>query len=289
MDTHLHWMDKIRRTQLSLITALEVSVVAVAYLFVCDLFAGNLGLWAGIGFVLASVLTGGSGLAIPTIMRLRGAAPVSYRQMPRLATVLRELAARADLPRVPGLYYSPSPELNAFTVGSPARSGIALSHGTLTYCSERETVAILAHEISHIRNNDHGLMSAAQAMHTLTQTLAFAAMVGGLVVAPLVLFGAEVGGILRLAMLCLASSVVSGLAFLAMSRTREYAADLDAVELTHDAEGLASALNKIHRAERSLVARLLGLTAVDIPQHLRTHPPVTERIRRLREYALAER
>lgn len=282
-------MPEIRRTQLSLMTTFQVAVVTAAYLFVCYAFAGNLGLWAGIGFVLASLFTGGAGLAIPTIMRLRGARPIGYLQMPRMLTLVRDLAARAALPHLPALYYSPSSEINAFTVGSPARSGIAISHGALRYCSAREIEAILAHELSHIRHNDHGLMSAALGMHTMTQTLAFAAMVAGLVVLPFVLFGAETGAILRLAIMCLAASVVSGLAFLAMSRTREYAADLGAVELTHDPEGLANALYKIHRSQRSLLARLLGLTTRDIPQHLRTHPPVVERIRRLREYALAER
>lgn len=277
------------RNQLSIMTMLEVSAVTLAYLVVCHAFAGSLGVWAGMAFVLANLLTGGTGLAIPTIMRLRGARPISRMHLPRLLDLVRDLAVRADLPRVPGVYYSPSPEINAFTVGSPARSGIAISHGTLHYCSDRETVAILAHELSHIRNNDHGLMSTAQAMHTMTQTLAWAAVVAGLVVLPLALFGVEVGAILRLAMICLAASVVSGLAFLAMSRTREYAADLGAAEITRDPEGLADALYKIHRTERSLVARLLGLTTTDIPQHLRTHPPVAERIRRLHEYALASR
>lgn len=280
-------MAELWRKKLSLMTFLEVSVVTIAYLVVGHAFAGSLGVWAGIGFVLASLLTGGTGLTVPTIMHLRGARPISRMHMPRLLALVRDLAAAAALPRSPGVYYSPSPEINAFTVGSPARSGISISDGTLRNCSEREIIAIIAHELSHIRSNDHGLMSTAQAMHTMTQTLAWAAMVAGMVTAPLVLFGVEVGAILRLAIVCLAASVVSGLAFLAMSRTREYAADLGAVELTGDPEGLAITLHKIHRAERSLVARLLGLTTTDIPERLRTHPPVVERIRRLREYALA--
>lgn len=267
-------------------TLAQVGVIAAAYLVVCHAFAGGLGVWAGIGFLLASLFTGGAGLAIPTIMRLRGARPVGRIYMPGLLALVGELAARAHLPRAPGLYYSPSPEINAFTVGSPARSGIAISDGTLRRCSQREIVAILAHELSHIRHNDHGLMSTAQVMHTMTQTLAWAAVLTGLVMAPFALFGAEVGPVLRLAIVCLAASVLSGLAFLAMSRTREYAADLGAVELTGDPEGLASALYRIHQAERSLVARLLGLHALDVPRHLRTHPPVAERIRRLREYAV---
>ena len=194
---------------------------------------------------------------------------------------LRRLAERAGLERLPALYYVPSAAVNAFTLGSLSDAAIAITDGMLRTLTLRELTGVLAHEISHVRNNDLWIMSLADSISRLTGMMAFAGMVLIFVSLPMMLVGLVSFPLLLIVLLIFAPTVGS-LLQLALSRAREYDADLDAAGLTGDPVGLASALEKLERLQVGGWERILfpGRGMPD-PSLLRTHPPTGERVRRL--------
>ncbi len=217
------------------------------------------------------------------IMRLYGAFPLSDRQAPFLHAVAYELSRRAGLNHVPTLYYLPSSILNAFSVGRPANASIAVSDGLLRVLSNDELVGVFAHEISHVRNNDMGVMGLADMFSRLTSILSLFGQLLLLLNLPLILLSEVSINWFAIGLLILSPNICA-LAQLGLSRTREYDADLNAVRLTGDPEGLARALVKIENAQSNWFERLFFPgRKIPEPSLLRTHPPTQERVRRLME------
>lgn len=258
------------------------------------LMGGLLGLLGLIGWLLA----GGEGLLwtllagalvlvtsprVPprVLLRMHGASPLPPRAAPRLHGAVHELAARAGLSRVPALYFLPAPGINAFTVGSRDEAAIALSAGLLRSLSPREMVGVLAHEVSHVAHNDMRVMMLADTVSRLTAVLSFAGQLLLLVSLPLALLGGS-GVPLLTALVMVAAPALSLLLQLALSRAREYDADLEAARLTGDPAGLASALAQLERRGLALFERILRPSrSRPEPSLLQTHPPTRERIERL--------
>jgi heat shock protein HtpX len=215
------------------------------------------------------------------VLRMYRARALRPRDLPEVMAMLRTLAERARLERAPRLYYVPSAMLNAFAVGGRDDAVIAVTDGMLRALTLRELVGVLAHEISHIRNRDLWLMGIADLAGRLTRLMAVFGFALVLVGLPLWLSGA--GGVpLLLIPLLVFAPHISTLLQLALSRAREFEADLDAAGLTGDPGGLASALAKLERYQRSAWEQILlpGQRLPD-PSILRTHPPTAERIARL--------
>lgn len=246
------------------------------------------GSWSGVVIAVASVgavLALGPRIAPETVMRLYRAQRVEPGSGSQLNRVVEVLADRAELPAHPRLYVVPSLTLNAFAVGSRDRAAIAVTEGLLRRLSLREIAGVLAHEISHIRNNDLFVMGLADAMTRFTQVLAMLAMGLAVLNLPLMFFGQPTFSWLAIIMLYLAPSL-SSLLQLALSRSREFDADLEAAGLTGDPMGLASALNALERYQGRFWEDLMfPVPARRIPQPslLRTHPVTPERIARLRD------
>lgn len=215
------------------------------------------------------------------VLRLYGARRLSPATVPGLYQVLVELARRAELPRIPTLYYVPSRVLNAFTVGSRQDAAIAMTDGMFRALNLREATGVLAHELSHIRNNDTWVMGLADLVSRLISMLSLVGIILLVVSLPLMLFDGAPFPLFALLVLIVAPNL-SALLQTALSRTREYDADLDAATLTGDPRGLAMALGKLERYQGGWLERLLfpGRRVPD-PSVLRTHPPTEERIRRL--------
>lgn len=215
------------------------------------------------------------------VLRLYRARPLPEREAPGLFSAVAELAHRTGLPSTPALNYVPSQMVNAFAVGTPREAAIAVTDGLLRTLNQREIVAVLAHEVSHIRNDDVWVMGLADMMSRLTNALSLFGQLLLIVNLPLILWSGIQIGWTAIALLVFAPQL-SLLAQMGLSRAREYDADLNAVLLTGDPQGLASALAKIERRHRSFLQRLMlpgwGLPE---PSWLRTHPPTGERIRRL--------
>ncbi len=219
-------------------------------------------------------------------MRLYRATPLTPEQAPALYHSVVELGRRAGLPRIPTLYYLPSRMVNAFATGTQKRAAIAVTDGLLRSLDSREAIAVLAHELSHIQHNDMRVMGLADLFSRLTSTLSLFGQLLLLLNLPLLIFSNAAINWFAILILIFAPNL-SALAQLGLSRTREYAADLNAALLTGDPEGLARALIKIERQQGSFLEQIIlpGRHTPE-PSLLRTHPPTRERVRRLRELQL---
>ncbi|MBI4724664.1 MAG: M48 family metalloprotease, partial [Rhodomicrobium sp.] len=133
------------------------------------------------GIVWALILVGFFSLAGPSvapeaIMRMFSARPVDPIGGAGLLAIVRALAERAELPAVPRVYLIPSATMNAFAIGTPARCVIGMTYGLLDRLDQRELAGVLAHEITHVRNNDIWVMSLADILSRLTRIMSFFAL-----------------------------------------------------------------------------------------------------------------
>lgn len=243
-------------------------------------------IWGAQGMVWALAAGGLALLLTPRaapelVMRMYRAAPLGPRDAPDLFELVRELARRAGLAQPPRLYYVPSRLLNAFAVGQPGDAAIAVTDGLLRTLGPRELAGVLAHELSHVRNNDLWIMGLTDVLSRLTSVLSWLGQLLLLLNLPLVVMGGAAVPWLLVIALILAPTGMA-LLQLALSRAREYDADLDAAALTRDPQGLASALAKLDRLQgRYWEDILLPGRRMPEPSLLRTHPPTAERIARL--------
>ena len=223
-----------------------------------------------------------SRIAPTMVLRMYRARKLGLDEAPRLYAIIQKLAQRAELDHAPALYYLPSDVMNAFTVGSKDNAVLAVSDGLLRRLDLREVGAVLAHEISHIRNNDTRIMSFADLTSRLTNMLSILGQLLLVVNLPLMLIGKVTFNWWAILLLIIAPTI-SSLVQLALSRTREYNADLGAAELTGDPEALAAALAKMEHFQGSWLKRMLRPGYQKLPEAslLRTHPPTKERVRRL--------
>jgi len=223
------------------------------------------------------------------ILRMYGASRLGPDQLPGLQQTLAILSQRAGLERSPELYYVPSQVLNAFAVGNRRNAIIAVSDGLLRHLDKRELLGVLAHEISHVQHNDIWVMGLADLFSRATSLLSTFGQLLLLINLPLILLSQVTISWFAITLLIFAPQF-SALAQLALSRVREYDADLNAARLTGDPLGLASALTKLVQYGGGVMERILlpGRRTPE-PSLLRTHPPTEERIRRLQSLVDSER
>lgn len=210
-----------------------------------------------------------------------GARRIGPGDLPTLFAVLSGVCRRAGLPALPEVYYLDDPSLNAFAIGGPGRCAILVTDGLLRGLGTEELTGVLAHEIGHIRNHDTWAMGLAG---RLCHATGAAALLGGLMLLlKLAAQPADERRIpwLRIALL-LSAPVISRLLQLALSRIREYDADLAAIELAGQAHGLVAALHKIEGLQAPPGAAPQGQAcSAGLSALLRTHPHGHERIRAL--------
>jgi heat shock protein HtpX len=229
-------------------------------------------------------------------LRASRAKPLAEADAPALHQAVRELAARAGIP-MPRLYLIPSPQPNAFATGrNPQRSAVAVTEGLLTQLPGEQVRAVLAHELAHIRNRDVLVSTIAAmiagAVSAIANVLQFSYLFGGHDdedTGPL----GWLGTIATIVLAPLAAMLLQ----LAVSRQREYLADATAARLLEGGEPLADALESLERGTQALpvaanpaFASLYianPLPRVGIATLFSTHPPIRERVRRLRAYGAA--
>lgn len=214
------------------------------------------------------------------LMRFYGARPIAPEEAPGLWQLHLALSQRAGLGHVPELYYLPSNLINAFAIGRRSRAGIALSDGLLRQLDRQELAGVLGHELSHIRSNDLWIMTLADVFSRLTSLLSVFGQLFLLLSLPLILLGVMSVNLWVYALLILAP-VITALGQLALSRSREYEADLNGVRLTGDPDGLARALAKIEQIQGGWMERFSFRSRNPQPSWLRTHPETRDRIDRL--------
>ena len=240
-------------------------------------------IWASAMVLL--IVVSGSRASPYFILQLYHARLINPGQAPRLYNMLDQLVDKAGIEYTPALYYLPSQVLNAFTMGLKKDTCIVISDGMLRNLNSRELAAVLAHEISHIRNHDLWVMLVADVLSRLTSLLALCGHLLILLYLPVLILSIQPVPWLLLIILVLAPNI-SALLQLALSRTREYSADLVAAQLTGDPLGLAEALQKIEYYQHNWIERLLlpGHRVLD-PSLLRSHPTTKSRVVRLNNIA----
>ncbi len=235
------------------------------------------------GFILVSTPK----LSPLLVLRMYDAKALYREDAGRLYDIVFELSRRADLRHVPRLHYIPSRTMNAFSVGSKSNSAIALSDGLIRILNERELASVLAHEISHISSNDLRLHALADMMTRVTSMLSFFGQILIIFYLPMIFF-ADAHLPLIFILILIFAPMISIILQLALSRTREFDADLTAVRLTNDPRGLASALQKMESYDRGIWDILVTSGKKDPhPSILRTHPHTRKRIDRLMHLAEA--
>jgi heat shock protein HtpX len=247
-----------------------------------------IGLVLGLGFVGFSYWNSDK-LAI----RAARAVPVSEEEAPQYYAVVRELTTTMGLP-MPKLYITPDRQPNAFATGrDPDHAAVAVTQGITELLDWDELRGVLAHELSHVGNRDIliGSVAAAVALGItfLASMLRFAAIFGG--------FGRgddRGANPLELLALAILAPLAAGLLQMALSRSREFEADRTGARLIGTGEPLARALLKLEagakqipmhidpaHAQAFIVNPLTG-RQVQFANLFRTHPPIEERVARLR-------
>ncbi|MBN1699327.1 MAG: M48 family metalloprotease [Spirochaetales bacterium] len=265
------------------VTAGIVALMALLAGFLAWATVGGQGVFffliaAGLFFLLNPSVSGNLQL------RIRGAQRLTPSNAPGIHSMIEGLAGKAGLARVPALYYIPQPILNAFTVGSHNNSAIVLTEGLIRYLDPRELLGVLAHEVGHIVNRDTWILGLAGTARSLTSWLSYFGMFVLFFSMPF--FAASSGGtLLPLLLVIIAAPLASTFLFLALSRTREFDADIGAVKLTGDVAGFVSALEKLDvRPVRLFGFLVLGRSRREEESStLKTHPSIRERIERLHE------
>jgi heat shock protein HtpX len=266
------------------------------------LIAGLTGLLIAIGgllgggflyiFVALAVLMNVAGYWFSDRLALKAsrAQPVEPGTLPELEGIVQDLAQRAQVPE-PRLYLIPSEQPNAFATGrNPQHAAVAVTEGLLQQLPPDQVRGVLAHEFAHIKNRDILVSSIAAmvagAISAIANVLQFSLLFGGddEDSGPLGLIG-------TLATIILAP-LAAALLQLAVSRQREYLADATGAELLGRAEPLANALETLERGAQAAPMNVNPATASlymvnplprgGVATLFMTHPPLEERIRRLR-------
>jgi heat shock protein HtpX len=279
------------------ITATSFTTKARTWLFIAALTGLLIAIGGVIGggflyvFVAIAVLMNVVGYWFSDRLALKAsrAQPVEPGTMPQLEAMVEELAQRASVP-VPRLYLVPSEQPNAFATGrNPEHAAVAVTEGLLQHMPPEQVKGVLAHEFAHIKNRDILISSVAAmvagAISAIANILQFSLLFGGDDEdSPLGLVG-------TLATIILAP-LAATLLQLAVSRQREYLADATGAQLLGRGAPLADALETLERGAQALPMNVNPATAslyavnplprAGVATLFMTHPPLQERIRRLR-------
>jgi heat shock protein HtpX len=266
------------------------------------LIAGLTGLLLAIGAII-----GGTALylfaAVAVAMNLVGywfsdkialkasrAQPVEPGALPWLEAAVQDLAARASVP-TPRLYLIPSEQPNAFATGrNPEHAALAVTEGLLGHLPQDQVKGVLAHEFAHIKNRDILVSSVAAmiagAIAAIANILQFSLLFGG--------EDEDSGplGWIGLLGTIIVAPIAASLIQLAVSRQREYLADATGAQILGRATPLADALVTLERGSQAIPMNVNPATASlyavnPLPRRgvatlFATHPPLAERVRRLR-------
>ncbi|MEW6776971.1 MAG: zinc metalloprotease HtpX [Bdellovibrionota bacterium] len=272
-------------------TAVLLALLSGLLLFVGNYLGGQQGLTIALG--MAFLMNFASyWFSDKIVLAMYGAKPISETDAPGLHKLVEELSARAGIPK-PRLYLMQTHVPNAFATGrNPAHGVVAVTTGLLQTLDRRELGGVLAHELSHIKHYD-------TLIATMAATIAAAISYLGHM---LYFFGGRGGSDrddrpnpgIALAMMIVAP-FIAGLIQMAVSRSREYAADERGARIAGEAGALASALRKLQAAAHArpfagaqatehlfIVNPFRGLRGFQL---FSTHPSTEERVRRLEALA----
>ena len=220
-------------------------------------------------------------------LKMARAKPIEESEAPRLYQIVRELTTRADLP-MPRLYMIPQDQPNAFATGrSPKHAAVAVTRGITKLLSEDELRGVLAHELAHVRNRDILITSVASTIGGAITYLGYM----------LLWFGGDDDesplGLIGTLGLVILAPIAATIIQLAISRQREYSADATGAEISGNPESLASALLRLEEGAKAIPMQVnqaaeplyivKPFSGGGLASLFSTHPPIEERVRRLRQ------
>lgn len=296
------FQDEISRNKRnSIILAVVVSLVLFGLIYTISyIFAPNtLYLTIPFSLLLVALYTWGSyQYGGRVVLSTTNAKPAEGRRYQYLRDTVEGLSIAAGIPK-PDIYIIPSEELNAFATGKdPENASIAVTEGMLDKLDRQELEGVIAHEISHIKNRD------VQFMTLVAVLVGLAAILSHIILRSYWLGGGRrrgrgrdrgkgIGLVILLVgfVLAIFAPILTRTIQFAISRSREYLADSSGARLTRYPDGLADALEKIaqHNKGEMDVSEAISHLFISDPNRspldalYATHPPIEERIKRLRE------
>ena len=265
------------------------------------LLASLSGLFVAIGFLIGGSSTALLFLGMAALMnmgayffsdklalKMSGAKPIDESEAPRLYQIMRELTTRAGLP-MPRMYMIPQDQPNAFATGrNPKNSAVAVTQGITKLLSEDELRGVLAHELAHVKHRDILIQSVAATIGAAITYLGYMLMWFG---------GGEDNdspfGLIAMLALILLAPLAATIIQLSISRQREYAADAGGAAISGNPESLASALLRLEQGAAAIPMQVnqaaeplyivKPFSGGGFSKLFSTHPPIEERVRRLRQ------
>lgn len=272
-------------------TTILLALLMLLFIFIGNALGGRQGAW--FAFMLAAVMNFGAyWFSDKLILAMMGARRLSKSEAPELFEIIERLSQEASMP-MPRVYVASQAAPNAFATGrSPAHAAVCVTEGILQILDREELEGVLGHELSHVRHRDTLIASIAA-------TLAGAILMLADWARWMAIFGHRSdgrrrgGGGLELLFLAVLMPLAATLIQLAISRSREFAADRGGALLCKKPLALASALRKLESSPKGLLATpqtahlfiVNPLRGEGFLQLFRTHPLTQERVRRLEEMA----
>jgi heat shock protein HtpX len=272
-------------------TALLLGALTGLLMLVGGLIGGKGGVY--IAFIFAVILNFGSyWFSDKIVLKMYKAQEVSESSAPDLYNIVRNLALIASLP-MPRVFIIPEETPNAFATGRNEKHAVvAVTEGIMRILKKEELEGVIAHELSHIKNKDILISSIAATIAGAISMLATAAQWAAI-------FGGgrsgdedNGGGIIGLIAMAIFAPLAAAVIQMAISRSREYLADVGGASITKNPYGLASALEKLTKASQVIpmdvkpsTAHLFIVNPLSGKAFMKlfsTHPPLEERIARLR-------
>jgi len=274
-------------------TAVLLAVLTAMLVVLGGAIGGRQGMM--VAFVLALVMNFASyWFSDKIVLAMYRAQPIDERQAPGLYAMVRRLATRAGVP-MPRVYIIPTDTPNAFATGrNPEHAVIAVTEGIMRILSDDELEGVLAHELAHVANRDVLISTIAATLAGAITYLAHMAQWGAM-------FGRhgddeEGGNPIAMIVLAVLAPIAAMLVQMAVSRSREFQADATGARYAGRTWGLAKALEKMEMAAHQVpmhanpaTAHLFivnPLTGSTLMKLFSTHPPMEERIARLRSMRL---
>jgi len=278
-------------------TTFLLALLTVFLVGLGSVLGGRGGMMLAFGLAIAMNL-GSYWFSDRIVLAMYRAKEIGPEEHPGLHRTVRRIAQAAGLP-MPRLFVVPQAGLNAFATGrNPQRAVVAVTEGLLAHLDGPELEGVLTHELAHVKNRDI-LVSAiaatlAGAIMLIADMARWASLFGG--------FGGrdgeDRGNPIALLVAAIVAPLAAMLVQMAISRSREYQADATGAALLGGGDGLARALEKLSAAGRALpieaspaashVLIVSPLSGGGIASLFSTHPPIEERIARLRRFRRGE-
>ncbi|HSD62973.1 MAG TPA: zinc metalloprotease HtpX [Ignavibacteriaceae bacterium] len=271
-------------------TVFLMTAMMILFLLVGYLLGGSTGMT--IAFIFALIMNFSSyWFSDKIVLAMYKAKEVTEESAPKFYSLVKQLTTKANLP-MPKVYIINDPTPNAFATGrSPEHAAVAATTGILNNLNNEELAGVISHELSHVKHRD---MLTGTIAATLVGTITFVAQMAGWTM--MVGRGRDDNNGISSLLLLILAPIAATLLQLAISRSREFAADEGGAQISGNPLGLASALRKISAGNEVKQLNNSGPATANMfivnPLHgggvmklFSTHPPIEERIKRLENLA----